>query len=328
MTGVKSLTGEKMSDILNETNLTILKISDSAEHSSIARLAHALSVPERLKILQCILNKSMSLSQIQQELHLPMTSISRHIDVLAKAGLIYITYVPGIKGHVKFCSQSTMGFAVSLAPQAPVQTNEAQTVEMPVGMFTSCHVSAPCGMLSAESSLGPMDMPDIFFLPERSKAELIWFDKGFICYHFPTYPLKHHKCEEITFSFEICSETMYFNPRWPSDITLYINDLEILTFTSPGDFGGRKGKYTPEFWPITSTQYGQLKTLTINKNGVYFDDIFRSSEIKFSDLDLYDGKEAIKFKIGIKEGSIHKGGINLFGKNFGDYPQAIKMSVK
>lgn len=121
---------------------------------------------------------------------------------------------------------------------------------------------------------------------------------------------------------------MYFNPRWPSDITLYINDLEILTFTSPGDFGGRKGKYTPEFWPITSTQYGQLKTLTINKNGVYFDDIFRSSEIKFSDLDLYDGKEAIKFKIGIKEGSIHKGGINLFGKNFGDYPQAIKMSVK
>ena len=49
--------------------------------------------------------------------------------------------------------------------------------------------------------------------------------------------------------------------------------------------------------------------------------------VKFDDLKLYEGS-AIKLDIGIKEDAEHKGGINLFGKNFGDYPQAIVMIVK
>ena len=32
-------------------------------------------------------------------------------------------------------------------------------------------------------------------------------------------------------------------------------------------------------------------------------------------------------KIGIKPDAIHKGGINLFGKNFGDYKQSIILKI-
>lgn len=47
--------------------------------------------------------------------------------------------------------------------------------------------------------------------------------------------------DEISFSFEVCSETIYYNNHWPSDITVSVNDVEVATFTSPGDFGGRRG---------------------------------------------------------------------------------------
>ena len=37
---------------------------------------------------------------------------------------------------------------------------------------------------------------------------------------------------------------------------------------------------------------------------------------------------AVKFTIGIKQDAVHRGGLNLFGKNFGDYQQAIIMTIK
>jgi predicted transcriptional regulator len=102
--------------------------------------------------------------------------------------------------------------------------------------------------------------------------------------------------------------------------------VEICTFTSPGDFGGRRGKYTPEYWPITSTQFGILKRVTVNKTGVYLDNQLIDSKNIFDDLQLLKGN-AIQLTIGIKDDAIHKGGINIFGKNFGDYPQGIIMTL-
>lgn len=60
---------------------------------------------------------------------------------------------------------------------------------------------------------------------------------------------------------------------------------------------------------------------------MFLDNVFLHGKVTFDDLKLYDGS-GIKFKIGVKEDALHKGGLNLFGKNFGDYPQAIVMTVK
>ena len=106
-----------------------------------------------------------------------------------------------------------------------------------------------------------------------------------------------------------------------------VNDVEVTTFTSPGDFGGRRGKYTPSYWPVTSTQFGLLKKITVGSDGVFVDNSFVSDKVHFADLKIYDGS-AIKLDIGIKDDATHRGGINLFGKNFGDFPQSIVMSLK
>ena len=317
-----------MSDILNPKKNFVLNIDSENDHEMIAKLSHSLSVPERIKILRSLLNSSKSLSAISQELDIPVSSVARPIDVLAAAGLIFINYQPGLKGHTKFCSQAILSYTVSLVAERRSENSEEEySVEMPIGMFSHCHINAPCGMVGKEEKIESFDNPGVFFSPARSQAECLWFDTGFISYNFPSQPLKNHKCREISFSFEICSETIYYNNKWPSDITVSVNGTEVVTFTSPGDFGGRRGKYTPEYWPVTSTQFGILKKITVNEKGVYVDNIFMHDRIKFDDLKLYEGS-AIKLDIGIKEDAEHKGGINLFGKNFGDYPQAIVMSVK
>ena len=317
-----------MSDILTPQKHFVLNIDNKSEHELIVGLGRALSVPERIAILKSILLSSKNISALSEELGLPPSSIARHVDILSDAGLIYTSYQPGPKGHTKYCSQAVLSFTISLeAVSTEKDTEKEYTVEMPLGMFSHCHIKAPCGMTGAEGNIAGFDNPNIFFSPERIKAECIWFDCGFISYNFPADFSSDKKFSEISFSFEICSETLYFNNNWPSDITVRINDIETVTFTSPGDFGGRRGKYTPTYWPVTSTQFGLLKKITVSNDCVFIDNKFVSDTVKFDDLKIYD-VTAINLDIGVKDTAKHRGGVNLFGKNFGDYPQAIVMTIK
>lgn len=317
-----------MSDIIDTRKELLLNIQNPEDIPLLGKVSHALANPCRIRILQSLTEKPKYLSDLSQELDIPASSLSRHIDALAEARLIRVSYRPGPKGHMKCCSQALAGYGVRLAgrPEAEAE-NKEYSVEMPIGMFTRCSISAPCGMTGREGNIGVFDNPAAFFLPERSAAECLWFHTGFIDYSFPAYPLFHHRCREIAFSFEVCSETFYYNNVWPSDITVCVNGRELVTFTSPGDFGGRRGRYTPEYWPINSTQFGMLKKIAVNGDGVFVDNVLAGKEITFDDLDLY-GSDFVELRIGIKNAAAHKGGINLFGKNFGDYPQAIVMTVK
>ena len=316
-----------MSDIISPNKDIMLSVASEHDHDMIVKISRALSVLDRVRILKSLLLRPKNLSDLSAELDIPVSSVSRHIDALNEAQLIFVNYQPGPKGHTKYCSQMVMSYTVSL--DAPCMRESQATefvMEMPVGLYSHCHIKAPCGMTGKDGNLGAFDDPSTFFLPERVNAECIWFDSGFISYNFPK-PSDGLDISEITFSFEICSETVYYNNNWPSDITVSVNDVEITTFTSPGDFGGRRGHYTPEYWPVTSTQFGILKTISVNAEGLFIDKTLVNSHITVSDLKLAVGN-AIKLTIGIKEDAVHRGGLNLFGKNFGDYPQSIIMIIK
>ena len=112
---------------------------------------------------------------------------------------------------------------------------------------------------------------------------------------------------------------------WKSDITLWINGIEIGTYTSPSDFVGRRGRLNPAWWPDSLTQYGslliwQIKDNTLNINGIpHFGK-------NLSKLDL-TSSPYISLRIGVKNDASNKGGLNLFGKSFGDYPQDIMFKI-
>ena len=80
-----------------------LSVSNQDDHERISAVCRALSVNDRLRIFQSILNKSKNLSEISHELNMPISSVSRHIDTLVETELVSVSYQPGLKGQTKFC---------------------------------------------------------------------------------------------------------------------------------------------------------------------------------------------------------------------------------
>lgn len=315
-----------MSDIIIPDKNPVFHINRESDDNRIAKICYALSGEERVQLMRSVLYYPKSISALSNELGIPISNVSRYAEALAEAGLISISYQPGIKGHTKFCSASLLSFQIMMET-SDWEKNVKQeiNVEMPLGMFTYCDIQAPCGMISSTEHIDIVDNTKVFFSPRRIEAECLWFDRGFIGWDFPTNQLA--RCNEITFSFEVCSETNGYNNNWPSDITVRLNGNELTTFTSPGDFGGRRGKYTPEFWPTHCTQFGLLKKVTVDGEGVHIDNALVNTAVTFPDLKLTE-RDSVRFELGIKDTSKYRGGINIFGKNFGDFNQSIIMTAK
>ena len=231
-----------------------------------------------------------------------------------------------LKGHVKYISQKMLRFTVDLYIEQK-KKKSCYEMEMPVGMFCDCSVSAPCGMAGIDGPLVEGESPELLYSPQRANAECIWLSSGYLTYKFPMPTTEINDWQELSFSFEICSECRNYNNTWLSDITFSVNDIELTTYTSPGDFGGRRGNYTPQCWGLSNTQFGLLKNLTISKTGVYLDDVEVRSDITIDSLKLEE-RSFIALKFEVKESAEHKGGMNIFGKGFGDFPQGIKLSLK
>ena len=113
---------------------------------------------------------------------------------------------------------------------------------------------------------------------------------------------------------------------WPSDITVWINGQEVGTWTSPSDFGGVRGKLTPHWWRQTATQYGLLTHWSVTTDGGYVDGT-RVSDVRVKDLDLEDHL-SIRVRIGVKDDARHRGGLNLFGRGFGNYDQDLVLQLE
>jgi predicted transcriptional regulator len=97
--------------------------------------------------------------------------------------------------------------------------------------------------------------------------------------------------------------------------------VELGTWTSPADFGGTRGALTPEWWDTENTQFGLLKVWKVTSSGSFVDGQ-KVSEVRIPDLNL-DRERVIRVRIGVKEDAHNQGGINLFGRKFGNYPQDI-----
>lgn len=316
-----------MSELIKADKQLHLTIGDNNDLEDIYTVAHALSSRDRLKILQLLVHKSMNIYTIAKMLNLPKSTVADHIAVLEKAQILFISTQQGPKKHVKMCHKQINELFVSFC-SPPHQENTAlsHTIEMPVGLFSDIDIHPPCGMyIDGHEDLSlKFDSPVDLLHPERSQAELLWFDHGTISYKFPNKCFKTN-LSGLELSFEACSEIIYHKNDWPSDITIFINDIEVLTFESPGDFGGRRGRFSPENWSVQSTQYGLLYKIAVNKDGIFLNDVLFSK--KTIDLFALNNSPFIKISFCIKEDAVHRGGINLFGKKFGDYEQAINLTL-
>jgi len=268
----------------------------------------------------------LNVGEIARSLSIPQSTAVVSIKVLKAAGLVDIEMAPGRKGSQKICSLPYDEVVIQLPSMNREVDDRTVEVQMPVGLYTDFEVSPPCGLCSREKIIGFLDVPSSFLSPERSTAELVWFEKGFLEYKFPNNMPKGEELKSLGVVMEVCSEVPGTSKQWPSDITIWINGVEVGTWTSPGDFGDKRGKLTPAWWKLAGSQYGLLKSWNVTNNGSFIDGI-EFSNVKLKDLEIHD-HTSVKVRIGIKEGSKNVGGINVFGKGFGNYAQDILLRME
>jgi len=279
----------------------------------------------RLRILDILRSGEKNVNEIKDEMGLPQSTVATNVMLLEEAKLIETRNVKAAKGTQKLCSALYDEFMVQFA-EPVAETRDAIEVEMPIGLFIEYSVSPPCGMCSPEKIIGFLDTPSSFLEPERVKAGLLWFEKGYVVYQFPNNSLHQQKpVRRLEVTAELSSETPGTNPQWRSDITLWVNGVEIGTWVSPGDFGDKRGTYTPEWWKLEGSQYGLNKVFSVSEEGSYVDGM-QVSPVTISDLRLSE-HHSVKVKIGIKEDAEHVGGINIFGRGFGNYDQDIVLRM-
>lgn len=284
-------------------------------------IAKALSNESRLHIFKQIQKKDMNINEIADMFGLPSSTATVSVKKLEEANLIRTELLPGTRGFQKVCSARFDQLVVELKDDADMADQSVRYVSMPIGLYSECEVRPTCGLASAESIIGYLDDPRSFYEPDKVQAQLLWFKQGYVQYQIPNKVPYDARLTDLEISMEIGSEAPLHDPSWPSDITVWINGIELGTYLSPGDFGGERGLLTPIWWDTRNSQYGLLKKWRVDGTGAYIDGR-QVSDVTVDRLGIHDAP-AFQLRIGVKPDAANVGGLNLFGSAFGNYEQDL-----
>lgn len=285
----------------------------------------ALGSEIRIQILNILLeNDHMSMNQLASQLNITNGALTGHIKKLEECGLISVSNDSTVgHGNQKICTVMQDKIIVDI--EKPVDYLNVYATEIKVGQFSAHNISPTCGLATSQSVVGELDDIRYFDHPDRFNADIMWFTKGYVEYTIPNLIPMNQKITQLSISFEISSEAPGIDSNWPSDISFYINDTLLGTWTSPGDYGDVKGMFTPDWWPPNWNQYGLLKLLVVSRKGTFIDGL-KISDVSTNSLNL-DSNSSIRFRVAVEDSANHVGGVTLFGKTFGNYGQDIKISI-
>ena len=287
----------------------------------------ALGSELRINIIKLLQeNHEMNMNELATSLGITNGALTSHIKKLEESGIIQVMTERGSHGNQKVCKVAVDKIVVDVVESE--ENEEDQNIyntEVKVGHYSDYDVYPTCGLATSQAIVGEVDDPRYFSHPDRINAGILWFTKGYIEYMIPNLLPSATKIDQITVSLEISSEAPGINNDWPSDISILLNDVKIGTWTSPGDYGDVQGIFTPDWWFPNWNQYGLLKMIVINKKGTFVDGL-KISNVTINEFNL-DYKSTVRFKFEIEEDAKNVGGITIFGSEFGNYNQDIKVRI-
>lgn len=286
------------------------------------KLYRALDSQLRVDILTLLIHKGpMRVGEIARQLNIKGGVLTPHVRVLEEAQLIQIELVSGRRGMQKICSVRPERIQIDLTrPGRQVDVYEA---EIGIGQYSAYEVYPTCGLARKEHLIGQVDDPRYFADPDRARADILWFSRGYVEYMLPNYLPPRQRLTELQIVMELSSEAPGYCDNWLSDIHFAIGGKQLGYWTSPGDFGSAQGTYNPTWWPRMWNQYGLLKLLSVNHKGSFIDGK-RIGRLSLQDLNIQPG-ESLTFRLSVPADARHVGGLTLFGRSFGNYAQNIRM---
>ena len=90
---------------------------------------------------------------------LPQRAVSSNIQIRVDAGRVQTLSEKGRRGSQKIGRSTLTEALIAIIEPAPAATH-AIKVAMPIGRYTRCEVSVPCGLTSPEGIIKLLDMPD------------------------------------------------------------------------------------------------------------------------------------------------------------------------
>lgn len=286
----------------------------------------ALGSELRINIIKLLQeNHEMNMNELATSLGITNGALTSHIKKLEESGIIQVMTERGGHGNQKICKVAVDKIVVDVESEETEEDQNIYNTEVKVGHYSDYNVYPTCGLATSKAIVGEVDDPRYFSHPDRINAGILWFTKGYIEYMIPNLLPSATKIDQITVSLEISSEAPGINNDWPSDISIFLNDVKIGTWTSPGDYGDVQGIFTPDWWFPNWNQYGLLKMIVINKKGTFVDGL-KISDVTINQFNL-DYKSTVRFKFEIEEDAKNIGGITIFGSEFGNYNQDIKLRI-
>ena len=286
----------------------------------------ALGSELRINIIKLLQeNHEMNMNELATSLGITNGALTSHIKKLEESGIIQVMTERGGHGNQKICKVAVDKIVVDVESEETEEDQNIYNTEVKVGHYSDYNVYPTCGLATSKAIVAEVDDPRYFSHPDRINAGILWFTKGYIEYMIPNLLPSATKIDQITVSLEISSEAPGINNDWPSDISIFLNDVKIGTWTSPGDYGDVQGIFTPDWWFPNWNQYGLLKMIVINKKGTFVDGL-KISDVTINQFNL-DYKSTVRFKFEIEEDAKNIGGITIFGSEFGNYNQDIKVRI-
>jgi len=300
--------------------LHIKKLEDGIE------VFKALGSELRINILKLLLeNREMNMNELASSLGITNGALTSHIKKLEEAGLVKVLTEHSGHGNQKLCRVGVDKVLLDIELDESENENNICDTEVKIGHYSNYKIYPTCGLATTDRIVGEVDDPRYFAYPDRIDAGILWFTKGYIEYIIPNLLPSATKIDQITLSVEISSEAPGVNSDWPSDISFWLNDKKLGTWTSPGDYGDMSGIFTPDWWFPNWNQYGLLKMIVINKRGTFVDGL-KISDVTINQFNL-DYKSTLRFKFEVADDAKNVGGLTLFGSGFGNYSQDIKVRI-
>ena len=226
----------------------------------LCQVAKALSSPQRVKMIGLLASRSMNVNELADALGMPVSTAALNVRQLEEAGLISSEIQPGIRGAMKLCSRRIDSVSMHLVPETQEGVS-ALTLKLPLGSYASARDIRPeCGLVSEHAWIGESNAPRAFYHPDRLSAQLLWFESGEVEYRFSLGEIDPVQVEWLEISMELSSNAPMYRENFKSDIYVGLGETELGVWTSPGDYGARRGRFNPSWWSDTSSQYGLLKT--------------------------------------------------------------------
>lgn len=285
----------------------------------------ALGSDTRLAILRYLGDRVVPVNQIAADLGLPPSTATMHITVLERAGLLHTEMRPASRGLQKVCARTYDELVIDL-PRGPHHTRNAIELSMPVGGYSEFEIQPTCGLAGRDGLIGFLDDPNSFYEPEHVEAQLLWFRSGHVEYRFPNRVPPGARIRSLQLTAEVCSEAPLHDDDWASDISVWVNGVHLGEWTCPSDFGGQRGRLTPAWWDEADSQFGVLKRWRVGEDGTTIDG-YRLSDVGVAGLGLRAG-QPIRLRLGVQPDAEHVGGLNVFGREFGNYPRDIGLRLE